>query len=564
MKTKKLMVTALIALLSLTLTVNVFAAGRRQSGGTTDGSGDLVTLDIYSGPANTSGIQANKYWTDILKEDLNIQINILPQNSDLFNAMMASGELADVVVVHDYSQSIDMIKAGLLINLDDQKAKLPSVYANIPTAIQYMRDNVSNGTGGLYALPNNVTNLPQQTGTLNFGPYLRWDLYKEQGSPVLNEVEDYLPLLKKIVDAHPTNEAGQKVYGLSGWSDWDGNVNGAFMVVAASICSLYGGEQFMYIEADYRDNTIRSILDDNSWYKRGLKFYFTANQMGIMDPDSVSQGFGENQVKATAGRTVFSWWSWGWGDFENQEKIQQKIGYKLVPFTNEKAVLLPPNYVGNTWSYHIAKNTKHLDAALRLVDYMYSYDGILNLGLGRKGIFWDQDSSGEPYVTQLGWEISNRAREFPNGGFNGEGLGAINSFGLLRRNIHPALKRGMDTDGWIKKDFAPPDTALVADWKSIMKAQDDLDYFKQHNMLVQKPFAPMNAPPDNILQINGRVGQVIQPMSWQMVYARDEAEFNRLWADMVQRAKGVGLDTANQWYIDEFNRAKSSSAKYAK
>jgi putative aldouronate transport system substrate-binding protein len=565
MKTKKMMVTALIALLSLTLTVNVFAAGRRQSGGTTGGTEGIVTLDVYSGPANVSGIQANKYWTDILKEDLNIQLNILPQNSDLFNAMMASGQLADVVIVHEYAQSIDMIKAGLLLNMDEQRAKLPNVYANIPTAIQYMRDNVSNGTGNLYALPNNITSRPQQMGTLNYGPYLRWDYYKEQGSPVLNEIEDYLPLLKKMVDAHPVNDAGQKVYGLGAWTDWDGNSNGAVMMLGGYIISFYGTERerFVYMEADYRNNTTRSILDDNSLYKRGLKFWFDANQLGIMDPDSVNQTWNEHQEKASAGRYLFSTFSFGWGDFGTQEQAQQKIGFKLVPFTNEKQVLDPPNYVGTSWSYHIAKNAKNMDAALRLVDYMYSYDGTLNLNLGRKGVYWDQDSSGEPYITQLGWDIRNRSREFPNGGFVGEGLDTINSFGLLRRNIHPTLKRELSTDDWIKKDFAPPDTALVADWKATMKAEDDLDYFNQHNILVQKPFSPIGVPPDDMLQIAARVGQVIQPMSWQMVYARDEAEFNRLWADMVQRAKGMGFDTVVQWYVNEFNRAKSSSAKYA-
>ncbi|MDR3334906.1 MAG: extracellular solute-binding protein [Treponema sp.] len=566
MKTKKLMSTALITLLSLTLTVNVFAAGGNQSGGAASGSGGLVTLDVYSGPANTSGIQANKYWTEILKEDLNIQLNILPQNSDLFNAMMASGELADVVIVHEYAQTIDMIKAGLLLNLDEQRAKLPNVYANIPSAIQYMRDNVSNGTGNLYALPNSITNRPQQTGTFNFGPYIRWDLYKEQGSPVLNEIEDYLPLLKKMVDAHPTNAAGQKVYGFGGFTDWDGNANGAVMLVAGMIGNFYGGERenYLYAEVDYINNTTRSILDDNSWYKRGLKFWYTANQMGLVDPDSPSQTWSEYQTKATANRILFSWWSWGWGDSDTQERLQQKIGFKLVPFTKERQYVAAPTYVGNAWSYHIAKNAKNLDAALRFVDYMYSYDGLLNLSLGRKGVYWDQDSSGEPYITQLGWDIKNQVREFPNGGRLSDGLNTINSFGLSGRNIHPTLKRELSTDDWIKKDFAPPDTALVADWKSVMKAEDDLDYFAQHNMLVQKPFAPLAVPPDNILQIAARVGQVIQPMSWQIAFARDEAEFNRLWADMVQRAKGVGIDTVNQWYLDEFNRAKAAAAKYAK
>jgi putative aldouronate transport system substrate-binding protein len=427
-----------------------------------------------------------------------------------------------------------------------------------------MKDNVSNGTGNLYALPNNITNRPALTGSLGYGPYLRWDYYKELGMPAINEIEDYLPILKKMVDAHPVNDGGQKVYGVVAWSDWDFNVTDPRMMVAGTFASLYGGNIGIYAEEDITANITRSMLDDTSWYKRALKFFFTANQMGILDPDSMTQGYDDAQIKGTAGRMLFSFWSWGWGSFDNQDRAQQKIGFKFVPFAKEKQVLGAPSYVGSSWSYHIAKNAKNLDAALRLVDYMYSYDGILNLNLGRKGVYWDQDSSGEPYITQLGWEIRNRAREFPNGGWPGDGLNVINSFGLSTRNIHPVLKREMSTDDWIKKDFAPADNALTAEWKSIMKAEDDLRYLNQNNMLVQAPFAPMNPPPDNILQTAARVGQVVQPMSWQMIYARDEAEFNRLWADMVQRANGVGADTVVQWQINEWARAKSASAKYAK
>jgi putative aldouronate transport system substrate-binding protein len=565
MKMKKLMITALIAFFSLVLAVNGFAAGGNQSGTAGEGGG-LVTLDVYSAPSNHSGFQSDKYWTEILKEDLGIQINLLPQNRDRLNAMMASGELTDIVVVHEYAQTIDMIKAGLLLNLDDHRDKLPNAFANIPNAIQFMRDNVSNDTGSLYALPNNVGSLYQQTGSLLHGPYLRWDYYKELGMPVINEIEDYLLVMKQMLDAHPVNATGQKMYGLGGWTDWDNNPIGPISWVATLYAGISGGDrgdEHVYIEADYANNITRSILDDNSWYKKGLKFFFTANQMGILDPDSVTQSANDYDIKANAHRYVFSFYPWKCGTFDIDMQ-EQGIGFRLVPYTKLKEAVFPPTYVGNAWSFQISRNTKKLDAALKYVDYLYSYDGILNLYYGRKGVYWDQDSNGEPYITQLGWNIAQGTQDFPNGGRPGEGVGTLNSYGLSLQNIHPILKREIGASDWIKKDFAPSDTALVADWKAVMKAEDDMDYFKQHNMLVEKPFIPMNAPPDNILQIAARVGQVIQPMSWQIILARDEAEFDRLWADMVQRAKGIGIDTVVEWSINEFNRAKTSSAKYAR
>jgi hypothetical protein len=95
-----------------------------------------------------------------------------------------------------------------------------------------------------------------------------------------------------------------------------------------------------------------------------------------------------------------------------------------------------------------------------------------------------------------------------------------------------------------------------------MNAAGDGDYFRQHNMVLEQPFAPMNPAPDNIQEIDARIGDTVKTMSWQMVFARSEAEFNSLWADMVQRAKGIGLDTSINWYRNEYTRSRQASAKY--
>jgi hypothetical protein len=96
-----------------------------------------------------------------------------------------------------------------------------------------------------------------------------------------------------------------------------------------------------------------------------------------------------------------------------------------------------------------------------------------------------------------------------------------------------------------------------------MNAEDDRDYFFKNNMIADVPFAPMPTDvPEEIQILARRVGQVVQPASWKMVYAKNEAEFNAIWADMVSQAKGIGVDRVNQWYLDAYNAAKSLGAKY--
>jgi hypothetical protein len=97
-----------------------------------------------------------------------------------------------------------------------------------------------------------------------------------------------------------------------------------------------------------------------------------------------------------------------------------------------------------------------------------------------------------------------------------------------------------------------------------MNARDDLDYYIKNNQLIDPPDYAMPAMPDNIAALTERVAAVVQPGTWQAVYARDEAEFNSIWARMVSDARGIGIDQVNQWVLTEYNRAKAEGSKYMK
>jgi hypothetical protein len=217
---------------------------------------------------------------------------------------------------------------------------------------------------------------------------------------------------------------------------------------------------------------------------------------------------------------------------------------------------------GGSWSWAVGKNTKHLDKALAFINYLYSYEGCWLMQNGRQGVKWDLDENGEPYLTRAGVDIHYNGVPYPNGGTQGNAGGIYE--GLDRKNIHPVYGRRIDTADWVKKDFAPTDSALVLDWRRLMNAQSDVDYFIQHNMLINPPFAPMEPTPDNIVLAQNRVNEVVVPLSWQMIYAKDRAEFDQLWAEMTEQARGRGLDTVNDWYRDAYTRALVTGAKYLK
>jgi putative aldouronate transport system substrate-binding protein len=540
---------ALALVLSLVVPLGAFAAGRQ---GVSSQETVLTMIHPFQ-----MGRQEGLYWTDILKEDLGIVLEVaLPATRETYQAALAAHDLPDLVWVNVPEFIANMVQADLLVNLDDHRANLPNVFANGGAMLQYIRDNVSNGK--LNFIRTNVSNMPNTRGTNNLGPYLRWDYYKELGMPAITDWEDYLPILKAMVDRHPLTESGQKVYGISLWSDWDGN----YMSVANNAPFFGWTSPGGFLEVDLASGASRSMLDDTSYYKRMLKFYFTANQMGILDPDSITQGWATFLEKATAGRSLFGLQTYAFGTFNTAEKAAQGIGSRLVPFKNEKIYNQgAPSYVGGQVYFGISKTTKNLDKALALIDYTFSYDGNWQLSLGRKGVAWDLDENGRPYYTELGWQIKNGSADFPNGGrfsryFYGEAV-------FSDQVIHPVYKRRPDGLDWAKKSYIPGDTALDADWKRVMNAEDDMDYFVKNNMLADVPFAPMPTDvPEDIQVLAQRIGQVVQPGSWKMVYARDEAEFNAIWADMVSQAKGIGIDRVSRWYLDAYTTARTAGAKY--
>jgi putative aldouronate transport system substrate-binding protein len=561
MKNKLFNVSVIVLVLVLMTAGNVFGAGGSQSGG---GSQSLVTLDV--GGFNPVGIVDNTYWAQILKDDLGIQVNLVDRSPEAIARYLASGDLPDVVTIvsNDIGDIETAIKAGMVVNLDDHRASLPNVYANAQGMLQYHRDYMSAGTGSVYSLSSSVSTVSTAYGTNNMGPYMRWDYYKEQGMPEINDIEDFLPLLKKIMDAHPLTEDGQKVYGISIHPQFDSGYNyvqyGHYFSNLLGIANLHLG----FLEIDLAANAVRSRLDDNSTYKRALKFFFTANQMGILDPDSVSQTYDTfSAAKHRTGRVIWSTGRDGYG-WNTPQREDAGMGYALVPFKNEKILNWgAPNYLGLYVGYAISQKTRNLDKALALVDYLYSFDGLWKLTNGPRGFMWDLNADGEPYITRQGVDIRWNAASFPNGGVRNEGVFRFTNMPGLNQGLkHPVYGRRIDGADWIKMDYEPQVSALVQDWRRVMNANDDVDYFTRNNMLVAAPVAPMEAAPDNIRETDARIGDLVRTQSWQMILARDEAEFDSLWTDMVTRARGMGLDTSMQWWRTAWNRAVAEGSKY--
>ena len=355
-------------------------------------------------------------------------------------------------------------------------------------------------------------------------------------------------------------ELGEKVYGFSLFSDWD-------KVTALEISTL----SFMYgIDTEYvsplmETNVVtketKSLLAEDSFYKRALKFYFEANQRGLLDPDSLSQTYSDVDSKFSAGRIMFSWFSWLTGSYNtnNQNNAEKVDGMASVVAKDMKLYNAPYQSIGRNWYFAISKDCSDVDAALELLNWLYDVDVCQYLSNGPEGVIWEYNENGEPSI--IDWNpVDNKAEllmpEDIGGGAFQDGVYPFNTLG-------PQAAAIME-DGYTMSYRYWPETLKRN--PSLMKQEVNemlggvtvlAEYLEANDMVANSTQAVnMITPASDDLEITiTQIGEIVKKYSWQMVYASDEAEFESLWSEMVGQAEQLGLDQVTEYYTAEWEKA---------
>ena len=70
-----------------------------------------------------------------------------------------------------------------------------------------------------------------------------------------------------------------------------------------------------------------------------------------------------------------------------------------------------------------------------------------------------------------------------------------------------------------------------------------------------------SAPDDLQMKMN-QIGDVVRTNSWKMVFAKDQAEFDALWNDMVNKANGLGMQEEKDYYVEQWALALERVSEY--
>lgn len=343
---------------------------------------------------------------------------------------------------------------------------------------------------------------------------------------------------------------------------------------AGAIGALYGYDPIGFCMMKVDGTDYQKMIDSDGQYVQALKFLFDANQMGLVDPESTTQNFDSVAAKYTDGAVLYSLWPWlGAGYYNSTENMEAGKGFETASIQDMTCISsgsCPEGDMSN--GIMIGSQAKDPQRLADFIDWLYSPEGIMASSTqtggkcGPEGLTWEM-KDGQPVLTDFGVKAFvdiDESLQVPDewgGGTWKDGISALNynAVGIVDNDETTGMcynyQRWDDYQTRVK-------TKLSEDWSAHSdNAATALDYLQAKNLIIVKP-GTNYALPEYSTDINTtkeQCKQTIVQYSWQMVFAKDEAEFNSLLKKMQDEVIGLGFDDV---YAVDLQSAKDKMAAY--
>lgn len=536
---------------------------------------EFITVDVYDEFANYQGVQSG-WFAKIVKDKFNMELNIIAPNvagggQTLYQTRSAAGELGDLVLVNTSNGKLnDLVSSGLIMDCTDLMDG-KDIVENYGEAIDVTNEGLPEE--GMFAFPNSVSTdaATESSEGLEptFGPYIRWDYYKELGYPKMENLDAFLDVLEDMQKLAREKEGSEDIYAISLFKDWDDNM----MNNAKQPACMYGYDEVGFVLSKADGTEEQSILDDDSIYMDVLDFFYEANQRGLVDPDSTTQNYDTWSAKYTDGKVLYCPWPWvGQNLYNTAENKAAGKGFMMAPVEDMQIFSYGSCPEGNsTQVIAIGSNAEDPQRMADFIDWLYSPEGIelngqANGAAGIKGLTWDINEDGKPELTEFGKKalpMNDVAVDEEYGGGNWkDGVSALNFKTVNLQDIDPNTGEAYDYLTW-ETTLEDNKTALDEDWSTYMGADTTMEYLEKNDKILVAPGSSYSVPEadSNITTVRGQCKSAIVDGSWKMIFAKDDAEFNSLKKDMQKTAKGLGYDDVLK--VDMKNAADQTAARKA-
>lgn len=532
--------------------------------------GAPIQITVFSQLANYSG-KLQGWFAEVMKREFNVEMTIIPDLDGAFDTRMESGNLGDIVVLGSNGDQYQRAaKEGLLFDWHEDdlideygaytKANMPYALANNE---KFNNEVVGLGDGKLFGFGHNVASQKDDHDAFIYTMDLRWDLYKELGYPEINTLDDLFNLFVEMKKICPKDENGKETYAVSLWPDWDGDM----VMYVKSFATCYWGLEGDMGRGLYDVETgeYHEFSEPDGPYLKSLKFFNKLYQAGLVDPNSMSQTFEKMVEKLTAGGVFFSIFDYAGSQYYNSETHlnEGKGMYPLVP-KDATPICYGMNVLGSNRMWTIGSKTEYPELCMAIINYLCTPEGCMTSFWGPKDVCWYYDEDGYTHFTELGEQAYNDKKgtimpdEWGGGSFNDGSFQANNTTWTKDAPNPDSNGEPYNCEGWESR-LVDTNYAIYQDWRdwsgyyTMQQYLDSVNY----KLAIGTSYS-VSKKSDDLKIIWDQVSKCVTDYSWKAIYAKDDAEFDKLVAEMVQKCKEYDPDDV--CYNYSLNEAKIRKA----
>ncbi len=448
-----------------------------------------------------------------------------------------------MLTANDYPAVISSLSKTDLLRLDSL-----GKIVDLAPYIEALAPNIPKELGDIYGRfieeDGRILGLPLGWGMLDipdFSAVIRYDYWLELGSPEIETPEEYYSVLKDMINQHPVNQYGEKVYALS-WS-----MPGPEMIVGInSVAGMWGLKQGY--KQDENNNLTHWINTPEG--KQFTAFYNQVHRDGLLDPDAFTNKFDNWKTKFSNERImghIGYWWQpWNAGHEvwqkldENTPENKRYVNIPLKAEGAERAYISPKDTTG--WGFTaVTDKAENVEEIIKVLDFMMTPMGTRLMAWGvpnDPGSNWNIDENGNwSFVEKAKQEIINATYDYEAHRFYGDNRHWI---------VHPqgALSDDTSTNAWIDQCFNDQ-----AKWKKILN--DNMAGTAYDNSaMIQIVFMP----DDPITIVKQQVEDTIQSSWTKTVMSNTEEEFEKNYASMVSQLKKAGVDDLQVYMTEQYKK----------
>jgi putative aldouronate transport system substrate-binding protein len=485
-----------------------------------------VNYDWYTKKWDTKNCLLDRYIT----QETGITIDILTGNNDKFNAMLASGQLPEVITCARYAvQRYELEESGLLWSIDDLAKKYaPELYEYIPDSMRKMFANEKDGK--LYGIVNYF-----------YAPEHMQPIYnKEMYPPNHNELKARKDIMDKLgIKPSDFNTKEGTIKALRKVRDAKIVYNGFQMIPALYI---FGDivEFFAAPREDAKGNYV--YVNHTAEALEAAKFLNQLYREKLLPEENLT--INDEQRRQMIGRgQVFSWSGSLWDNYIGDLNKMDQKAYPIPvgPLRNSKGSVptLRPSPSDGWTITMITKKAKKPHRIIWLFDFLYRVrDNHINVIVGpyKYAWVWSKDKKHyeltKQYIDDYNKNRTLADKKYKNGGFD------------------------WLVDWLVYYPTVPPASKDSKSYLADKAKQDSNAYFGQY-VYNDLPFCNINPPAgSDLAAINSKVGQIATEYVAYMIKAKNEKEVERYFKEMIAKQKQVGFDKLYKYWNEQFQKNK--------